>query len=90
MPQLHDSYGCYAVISSQECMPTTCPYPYRRLAIVQTTTPGIVPRMISPRARGVVRIISDRRRLNVGQGKRSAFTTALQAAIRDAAKLGKE
>ena len=62
-------------------MPNNCWGKYRRVAVVETSLPaGIEPRMISKRARGVVRIYHDFGALNVGKTDRCAYRRALAGA----------
>ena len=47
----------FIVMSSMAKMPRKCGSDYERVAVVEVIAPGTRPRMISARARGVVRIV---------------------------------
>lgn len=71
----------YIVMTSNEKMPSSCCGRYRRVAVVElekgrTTRPA----MISERARGIVRIVQEWRRLNAGTTDRCAYEVALAEA----------
>ena len=68
----------FIVISSTAKMPTSCWGRYRRAALIEMEQ-GVVPKMISMRARGVVRIVEVREKLHVGETDRSAFGKAMIA-----------
>ena len=57
-------------------MPSRCKYPYKRVAVIETDGRDKVA-MISPRARGVVRIVRTWERLSVGLTSRCAYRRAL-------------
>jgi hypothetical protein len=78
----------YVVCTSQAKMPQSCWGKYRRVAVIETTD-GIVPKMISERARGVVRIVETWERLHVG-GDRSAYAVAMREAADLADRLNAE
>ena len=74
----------YIVQTASECMPSTCRFgEYRRVAVLEVD-PQVLeahgydePRMISERARGVVRVVKTWDRLNVGTTERCAYRRAL-------------
>jgi hypothetical protein len=68
----------YIVISSAAKMPTSCWGRYRRAALVEVEE-GVIPKMISMRARGVVRIVEVHEKLHAGETDRSAFGKAMFA-----------
>ena len=71
----------YIVMTSAAPMPRSCWGKYRRVALVELE-PGFegTPRMISPRARGVARIVHTWERLHAGGGERTAYARAMRAA----------
>lgn len=69
----------YIVMSSCAKMPTTCMGRYRRVAVLEIEDDA-VPKMISARARGVIRVVETWERLNVGVTERCAYQRALLAA----------
>lgn len=77
----------YIVQTAWAKMPGSVKAPYRRVAVIEVTSPDVVPAMISQRARGVVLVVETWERCNVGFGKRSAYARALMAANALAAKL---
>lgn len=60
-------------------MPTSCKGRYRRVAVMEVER-GTIPRMISIRAKGVVRVVETWERLNVGRTDRCAFSRAMAEA----------
>lgn len=66
----------YIVMTAKERMPLKCKGVYRKVAVVQVEK-GVKPKMISPRARGVVQVVKIWRRLNVGKTDQCAFARAL-------------
>lgn len=76
----------YQIMTANESMPSSCRGQYRRVAVVETETDER-PAMISKRARGLVRIISDYRRLNVGSTENCAYERALAKAKAELNKL---
>lgn len=79
----------YIVKSSAEKMPRGCWHPYRRVAVIETHD-GYQPAMISSRARGVVHIVAEWRRRNVGKKIKSAYIQAMDEAIALARRLNSE
>lgn len=76
----------FVVRSSAAKMPSSCWGQYRRVAVLEVQQ-GTVPRMISDRARGVVRIVATWEALNVGKTSRCAFERTMVVANELAAKL---
>lgn len=71
----------YIVMTATAQMPSSVRSAYRRVAVVETDLPeGEEPKMISDRARGVVRIVETWERCNVGRNVRSAYARACEAA----------
>jgi len=71
----------FIVMDRAAQMPSTVRSPYRRVAVVETTLPeGQEPKMISARAKGVVRIVRTWERQYVGETERCAFQRALAEA----------
>lgn len=71
----------YIVMTACAKMPSSCKGTYRRVAVVETDLPGDeIPKMISDRARGVVRIVETWEARNVGKTRRGAYQKALAAA----------
>lgn len=78
-----DSRDRFIVMTSTAKMPLSCKGRYRRVAIVEVdrvSLPFGVPRMISSRAKGVLRIVEDLGNLNVGKTKRGAYQKAYSEA----------
>ena len=69
----------YVVMSASAQMPSSCWGTYRRVAVVEIER-GAVPKMISLRARGVVRVLRTWERLNVGCTSKCAYARALAEA----------
>lgn len=69
----------YIVMSAAAKMPSTCWGTYRRVAVLEVDI-GAKPKMISERARGVVRIVRTWEKLNGGTTERCAYEQALAAA----------
>lgn len=69
----------YIVKTSSAQMPASVRSPYRHVAVMLVTDPSIVPRMISCRARNVIRIHAVWRRQHA-KGADSAYVRALRAA----------
>jgi hypothetical protein len=76
----------YIVMHRAAKMPNTCMGQYRRVAVVEVDGDS-EPKMISERARGVVRIIKTWERLNVGTTDRCAFHRAMAEAREMAGRL---
>ena len=69
----------YIVMTSSARVPSTNPGNYRNVAVVETD--GMTtPKMISERARGVVRIVAHWGKCNVGKTERGAYQRALAEA----------
>lgn len=60
---------------------------YAHVAVVEVEAPGVVPAMISDRAKGVVRIVTDSGACSVGKTAKSAFAVAKANADALAAKM---
>ena len=69
----------FVVMSSCAHMPNSCWGTYRRVALVEVVA-GAKPKMISDRARGVVRVVQTWERLSVGSTARCAYRRALAEA----------
>lgn len=69
----------FSVMTAAAAMPRSCWGTYRRVAVVEHL-PGVVPAMISERARGVVRVVETWEKCNVGKTERSAYAVALREA----------
>ena len=67
----------YIVMTASEAMPSTCWGRYGKVAVVELTD-GFDgrPKMISPRARGIERVVKEWRRLNKGSSLHCAFEKA--------------
>lgn len=82
----------FVVVSAAAAMPSSCWGRYRRVAVVEVDPARLpdgaaTPRMISERARGVVRIVRTWERLNVGATDRCAFGRAMAEAETEADRL---
>lgn len=71
----------YMVLTATENMPSSCWGRYGRVAVVEVDESKLrdgdtCPRMISERAKGVVRIVAQWRRLNIGTTARCAYHSA--------------
>lgn len=69
----------FIVLTKAACMPNSCWGRYKRVAVIEVIL-GTVPKMISERAIGVVRIVETWERLNVGKTAASAYGRALAEA----------
>lgn len=82
----------YIVMSASASMPSSCRGTYARVAVLEVE-PGATPKMISTRARGVLRVVETWERLHcgkyAGRGGRCAFSRALAAAEEMAAELNR-
>ena len=76
----------YVIRTSAAHMPNSCKGVYRRVAVLEVED-GVVPKMISPRAKGVRRVVRTWERLNVGSTERCAYRIALAQAEALAAEL---
>ena len=76
----------YIVMTASAKMPSSCKGQYRRVAVVEAE-PGVVPAMISERAKGLVRIVQTWEACSVGKTERSAFARAKAEADAMAARL---
>lgn len=72
----------YAVMVSSAKMPRTCWGEYRHVAVVEVVSPDHMPRMISERADGVVRVVQSFGPAHVGRGRsgRCAYSRACESA----------
>jgi hypothetical protein len=67
----------FIVMSANAPMPASVKAPYRRVAVLEVDLPeGVLPKMISDRAKGVVRIIETWERCHA-RGEHSAFRRAM-------------
>ena len=80
----------YIVCDASEKMPSKCWGRYRKVAVVEVERGVRRISMISERAKGVVRIVEEWRRLNVGTTERSAFSIATREAEELARRLNEE
>jgi hypothetical protein len=71
--------GKYIVMTASAKMPNSCWGSYGRVAVIETN--GTTPKMISKRARGVVRIVRTWERQHIGRTKRAAFQIACAEAV---------
>jgi len=70
----------FIVMSASAQMPGSVKAPYRRCAVIETDLPeGEFPKMISERARGVVRIVETWERCHA-RGQNCAFARAMREA----------
>jgi hypothetical protein len=78
----------YILMDRSAHMPSSCWGRYRRLAIVELEDGfEAEPKMISPRARGVRRIVEERDRLHAGGGNRTAHAIAKREMLAEADRL---
>lgn len=78
----------FIVMTASAKMPSSCKGRYGKVAVCEVEK-GVWPKMISDRAKGLVRIVSQRDRLHIG-GSRSAYALALADAERLAKGLNNE
>ena len=78
----------FIVMTAAAAMPASCRGRYGRVAVCEVEK-GMWPKMISARARGMVRIVSLADKLHIG-GDRSAYAKALEDAERLARGLNLE
>ena len=67
----------YIVQTAAACMPSSCWGEYGRVAVIEVEAGLERAAMISPRARGVVRVVRVWDKLNKGTSERCAFARAL-------------
>lgn len=79
----------YVVVTSQECMPASCWGKYGRVAVMEMEETAPFPKMISPRARGCVRVVSTWNKRFWGASNRCALCRAQAEARRLAAELNR-
>jgi hypothetical protein len=80
----------FIVMTAAAQMPASCKDRYGRVAVCEVEL-GVRPKMISERAKGMVRIVSLRDKLHAGTGgPRTAYSIALADAERLAAGLNLE
>jgi hypothetical protein len=77
----------YTVMTSSAKMPASCKGRYRNVAVVEWDG-ATYPKMISERARGVVRVIRHYGALSVGKTERCAYRRAVREAEVLVASLG--
>ena len=70
----------WIVMTSSASMPAKVKSPYRNVAVVEVDDRGVVPKMISERAKGVRRIVWHSGPQSVGKTERCAYRMALAAA----------
>lgn len=70
----------YIVQTASAKMPSSCRGTYARVAVIEVDAGVKRVSMISPRAKGVVRIVATWERRSVGKTKNCAFQRALRAA----------
>jgi hypothetical protein len=80
MDQISSAGTEFVVITAAACMPNSCWGTYRRVAVLEVVR-GVTPKMISARARGVVRVICTWERRNVGKTDRCAYSRAVAEAV---------
>ena len=78
----------FIVMTASAKMPSSCRGRYGKVAVCEVEK-GVWPKMISDRAKGMVRIVSLRDKLNIG-GDRSAYGIAVTDAERLAKGLNNE
>ena len=69
----------YQILTASAKMPLSCKGIYKRIAIVETAS-AARPKMISPHAKGVIRIIQTWENLHVGKTDRCEFARAMREA----------
>lgn len=69
----------YIVMTASAKMPSSCKGNYRRVAVVEVEK-GVIPAMISDRAKGLVRIVETWEGRNVGKTEKSAYWIAMAEA----------
>lgn len=70
----------YIVMTASAKMPASVKARYRRVAVVELDGTVDQPAMISPRARGVARVVQTWERQHVGQTARCAYNVAMTEA----------
>ncbi len=80
----------HIVMTASAHMPSSCKGTYRRVAVVEVADPANPPKMISERAKGVVKIVRIWERLNVGKTTKCAYAVAFAEANALAAELNRE
>lgn len=81
----------YIVQTAAACMPSSCRFGrYRRVAVMEVQDGVTEVAMISPRARGVVRVVATWERRNVGSTAQCAYERALVEACELATHLNAE
>lgn len=76
----------YIVMTAAAYMPSSCWGRYGRVAVLEVEA-GTKPRMISERARGVIRVVATWERQHVGKTERCAFMRSKAEAEALAAKM---
>jgi len=76
----------YTIMTASAKMPASCWGIYKRVALVEVEK-GMEPKMISERAKGLVRIVRTWEKLNVGTTDKCAYRRALTEAQAELAKL---
>lgn len=79
------AHTTHIIMTAAAQMPSTCWGVYRRIAVVEIDSARLPegcdrPRMISERARGVVRVVRTWERLHVGTTERCAYSRAFAEA----------
>lgn len=70
----------FIVLTAQEKMPASCFGRYGKVAVCEVEA-GTIPKMISGRARGMVRIVETWERRFIGKTNRCAFERAYDEAL---------
>jgi hypothetical protein len=78
----------FIVMTASAKMPSSVRAPYMKVAVVEVEK-GVIPKMISERAKGVVRIVSLQDRLHA-RGVDTAYTRALAEAQNEADRYNEE
>jgi len=81
----------FIVMTASAKMPSSCKGVYRKVAILEVEI-GVEPKMISERAKGVVRLVALEDKLHAGRerGRGTAYSKALENAKRLCAALNRE
>ncbi|SDG59461.1 hypothetical protein SAMN05216338_1001846 [Bradyrhizobium sp. Rc2d] len=80
----------WIVMTASASMPSNCRGIYRNVAVIEIEKAGIVPKMISERARGVRRIVRHYGPQSVGKTDRCAYACAVASAEAMCTKLRDE
>jgi hypothetical protein len=69
----------YIVMTASAQMPSSCKGIYKKVAVCEVEA-GVIPKMISERAKGMIRIVALWDKRHAGGGDRTAFALAVVAA----------